>query len=337
MRLVIATALYFAFLIPSVNATEVIAIAATTSTSTEMVQPSSSEAASADSSSTVEQRNILGAKKFQEDRRITDIELKAQAGSLSRYSLKFDLSYAGPPIDNLSDPEMPNPDNRPRANRTSLAGYMGARYRVNSNEAWNLSTGLKWFTPYQTMAGEHVDKGRGEKDYEFANPQLAYDLTYPMGPTQGRSTFKGSYTTADYYTDRGQRANVGFTQATKYTILQSRWILGGAIDLDYYYFEREYNPRTDGRVSNYGVNFIPSLEYKLRDSLNLRTSIAYTFTNFRQTGSWFKWDQFMVNQRLGVGWALSRDIYFNPYITFFPGDPAIRTTSLSFSTVFSIL
>ena len=51
-------------------------------------------------------------KKFTEDTRITDIELKAQAGSLSRFSLKFDLSYSGPPVDDLSDPEMPNPDGR---------------------------------------------------------------------------------------------------------------------------------------------------------------------------------------------------------------------------------
>jgi hypothetical protein len=327
MRFVIATALLIAFTVP------ILAAHAATETSENSL---SVAAPAGDASSTIEQRNILGAKKFPEDKRITDLELKAQAGSLSRYSLKFDLSYAGPPIDNLSDPEMPNPDNRPRANRTSLAGYMGGRYRVNSNEAWNFSTGLKWFTPYQTMAGEHVDKGRGDKDYEIANPQVAYDRTYPMGATQGRTSFKGSYTTADYYVDRGQRANIGVTQALKYTVLQSRWILGGSLDFDYYYFEREYNPRTDGRLSNYNINLIPSLEYKVRDSLNLRTSVAYTFTNMRMRGSWYKWDELMVNQRLGVGWALTRDVYFNPYITFFPGYPAIRTTSLSFSTVFSI-
>src|SRR5262245_10017142 len=87
-------------------------------------------------------------KTFEEDKRITDNELKAQAGSLSKYSMKFDLSYQGPPVNDLSDANMPNPDNRPRPNRTSLSGYTGMRYRMNSNTAMNMSTGMKWYAPY---------------------------------------------------------------------------------------------------------------------------------------------------------------------------------------------
>lgn len=279
--------------------------------------------------------DALRNRKFREDGRITDIELKAQAGSLSRYSLKFDLSYSGPPVDNLSDPEMPNPDDRPRPNRTSLGGFMGLRYRMNSNEAFNVSTGLRWFTPYHQMAGEHVKKSAGDKDYEIANPQLSYDRTYPLGPTQMRSSVKGSYTTSDYYLDRGQVGSVGLAQAVKYTVLDTRWILGAVADIDYYFFNRSFE-RQDGRMSQYYISVIPSLEYKLRDNLNLRTSVAYSYANYRMADNSWIWQEQVPSGRFGLGWAITRDIYFSPFLSFFTKDPAIRTTSLSFSTVFSI-
>ncbi len=274
-------------------------------------------------------------KKFQEDRRITDLELKAQAGSLSRYSLKFDLSYAGPPIDNLSDPEMPNPDNRPRNNRTSLGGFMGLRYRLNPNEALNLSAGFKWLSPYQQIAGDHVDKRVNEKDYEIANPQLSFDRTYALGRAQMRTSLSGTVTTADYYLNRAQGGSVGLSQGMKYVILNSRWTAGGVLSADYYFFSRDYEAK-DGRISRYYLNAIPSLEYRILNNLNFRTSVAYGFSNMRLKGSWWSLDQPQPSARAGFGWAVTRDIYFNPFINFFTEKPSIRTSSLSFSTVFSI-
>lgn len=278
---------------------------------------------------------VLGNKKFRPDDRITDLELKAQAGSLSRYSLKFDLSYSGPPVDNLSDPQMPNPDNRPRPNRTSLGGFMGLRYRMTSSDAMNLSTGLRWFAPYHQIAGEKVRKSRGEKDYEIANPALSYDKTWSVLATQMRSSVKASYTTSDFYQERGQVASAGLSQSIKWIVLQSRWTLGALFDYDYYHFDRKYRSG-DGRMSNYNVQFIPSLEFRILDNLNFRTSAAYLFSNLRMSDNWWGWDQSMISARAGFGWSISRDIYFSPYLQFFTDNPAIKTTSLSFSTVFSI-
>ncbi len=278
-------------------------------------------------------RNVIQNKKFSEDQRITDIELKAQAGSLSRYSMKFDLSYYGPPVGNLSDASVPNPDNRPFDDRTNLAGYMGLRYRMSSNAAIGASTGLKWFTPVQTAAGEKVEKAPGAKDFDMTNPQVSYDRTYPAGPFQLRSSVKTSLITAKYYLDRGQYGSLGFAQGAKYTA--GRYILGLVADVDFYGFNREYR-RSDGRISNYYISFIPSVEYKLTDRLNLRTSVGYSLSNLRMNGSWWLWEPIQPTARAGVGWAITREIYFNPYLNFFWERPAWATTSLSFSTVFSI-
>lgn len=277
----------------------------------------------------------LKNRQFTEDGRITDIELKAQAGSLSRYSLKFDLNYSGPPVDNLSDPQMPNPDNRPRPNRTSLGGFMGLRYRLDSNSALNASTGVRWFTPYHQLVGEHVDRRSQDKDYEIANPQTSYDRTYPVGATQMRSSFKGSFTTSDYYRELGQRGSVGVSQGIKWIIGKSRWIVGGVADVDYYFFARKYK-KGDGNISNYNLSLIPSLEYKLTDSLNFRSSCSWSFSQMRRADNDWDWESLQPSARAGLGWAITRDVYFNPYLSFFTMRPAMRTTSASFSTVFSI-
>ncbi len=281
-------------------------------------------------------------KKFEEDKRITDNELKAQAGSLSRYSLKFDLSFAGPPVDNLSDPSMPNPDGRARPSRTVLSGYPALRYRFNSNSALNMSTGVRWYAPYQQITGAETEKPKGEKDYAIANPQISYDRTYPFYATQMRSSFKGSYITEDYYQLRGEWAGLGYTQGVKYTPGQGRVILGLALDFDYYLFNRDYQAKWpgqksgDGKVSNYYLTYIPSLEYKLMDKLNFKTSVGWSYSNQRSTGNFREWQEVEPTGRAGLGWSVTREVYFYPYVSFYTKRPSISTSNVAFSTVFSI-
>ncbi len=280
-------------------------------------------------------KGVLKNKKFGVDEKITDMELKAQGGSLSRYSLKFDLSYSGPPVGDLSDPEVPNPDNRPRVNRTSLGGSMGGRYRIDERSALNANTGLRWFSPYHQVSGQRVEKPKGEKDYELSNPSMSYDRTYSWLGTQMRSSAGASVTTQEYYLDRAQMGSLGLSQSAKYYFQPSRWVASMLTNLDFYAYDRDFE-FTDGRVSNYYISLIPGLEYKFMDNLHAVTSVAYSFANLRQDGSWWRWDDQQPTQRLGLGWGISRKVYFNPYLNFFTERPAIKTTSLSFRTVFSV-
>ena len=298
--------------------------------------------AAGEGSSELKIEEAVRPKKFDEDKRITDNELKAQAGSLSRYSLKFDLVYSGPPVDNLSDPSMPNPDGRARPNRTVLSGYPAIRYRFNPSSALNMSTGVRWYAPYQNVTGEDTAKPQGEKDYAMANPQISYDRTYPFYATQMRSSFKGSYITEDYYQLRGEWAGLGYTQGVKYTPGKGRVILGLSLDLDYYLFNRDYQEKWpgqrtgDGKVSNYYLSYIPSFEYKIMDKLNFKTSVGWSFSNQRSRGNFRDWQEVEPTGRAGLGWSITREIYFYPYLSFYTKHPAISTTNLAFSTVFSI-
>lgn len=300
-----------------------------------------SPSVSSDGQNTMEVQKAVKKRAFEEDKRITDLELKAQAGSLSRVSAKFNLGYSGPPVNQLSDPNKPNPDNRPGDNRTSLSGSMGVRVRLDSDSAVNLSTGVRWYTPYQAVKGEEVERPKGSKNYDISDPGASYDMTYALGASQMRSSFGFNKTTSDFYVGRGQWGNIGLGQSVKYTPGRGRLILGMQVSSDYYIYDREYRPsvgkvKGDGNVSKYYINFIPSVEYKLTDNLNFNTSLGYPYQNLRADGSWWRWSHPLTTWRVGVGWAIRRDIYINPYVNFFAEKPAFNTASLSFNTVFSI-
>jgi hypothetical protein len=299
---------------------------------TESVSTSTS---TGDSEAGREIKNILHDKKFEEDERITDLELRAQAGSRNRYSMQFNLGYAGPPINELNDQNKPNPDNRPGDNRTNLSGTMGLRYRTSVDTGVNFGTGMVWYTPYQAVTGQSVVRPRGRTDFDLHDPLVSFDKTYVVGKTQMRSSVFAQKTTTQAYVEDGQTAEAGYSQYFKYVPGNSRIILGFQYVMDYFAFVRPF-VKADGKVSKYYLNFIPSFEYKITDSVNFNTSLGYSYQNLRSDNSWWRWNHQLSTWRLGVGWAITHDIYINPYINFFAEAPAISTASVSFNTVFSI-
>ncbi len=306
-------------------------------------QTTSVTVAPAKGQSTSGLRKLIGDKKFEENKKITDLELRANAGSRSRYSLQATLGYSGPPVNQLSDANRPNPDNRPGDGRTLLSGSAGFRVRVTPSKAINLSTGIAWFAPYQAVKGEDVNRPANTKNYDIYNPAVSFDNTYVVGATQMRSSVQLSATTADAYKNAGQWAGVQIAQAVKYTPLMGRLILGARLQGDYFAYDRDYQAKDtkhkingDGNVSRFYFHLIPSVEYKLTDKMNFNTSLGYPYQNLRSKASWWNWDHQLSTWRVGLGWAITPEIYLNPYVNFFAEAPAFNTASMNFSTVFSI-
>ncbi len=280
--------------------------------------------------------DVLEPKRFDEDKRITDLELKAQSGSLSRYSLKFSLSLSGPPVNNLADPNRPNPDNRPGDQRTSLGGSAGFRYRISSNQAVNLGTGVRWFTPVQAIKGEEVKRSRTAKNYDINDPYIGFDQTYASGSAQMRTSARFAKTTSEYYTRNGQFGTIGFDQGMKFNLGKSRWVLGLMASADYFIYERPYRDGDGTRLSKYYLSTVPSVEYKVSPKLNANVSFGHAYGNLRTDKSWWRWEHPLSSWRLGLGWAVKRDIYLNPYLSFYAEKPSFNSTSASLNAVFSI-
>ena len=289
-----------------------------------------------DGASTAKLEQITPVKKFEEDKRITDLELRAAVGSMSRWSVKAELGYTGPAVNALYDQDRPNPNNSPGDFRTYLSGAMGVRYRLSPEDTLNLGVGVSWYNPYETLTGKPVDKAPGAADdVSIASPRLSYDHSYVVGNVQMRNNFKLSWTTDSQYVKVGQAGSVGYSHNMKYLVGISRLTLGLETSPTFYYYNREWIKK-DRNTSNYGVGLYPNFSYRLLSSLDFAASVGYFFKNLRNEGSWFKWKQDKITARLGFGWSITKEIYLNPYLNLFTQDPKLDTTTFALGTVFSV-
>jgi hypothetical protein len=289
-------------------------------------------------------KDAIGDKKFDEDQRIKDLELRALAGSLNRYSLQFTMSYSGPPSNDLSNPNRPNPDNRPGDNRTYLSGSANTRLRITSDDAINFGTGVVFYEPFQAMEGKDQDRPNGRNNYGINDPRVSYDHSYAYEHTQMRSSISASATTTQAYVQAGQWGAATLAQYFKYVPGDKRLTLGLQTSVDYFAYDRQYRPTKTSafladnpNLSKYYVNIIPNLAYKLSDKVNFQTSVDYPYSNPRaQQSNWLNWNHPQSTWWVGFGWAITHEIYIYPYINFFLESPSFNTASANFNTTFSV-
>lgn len=264
-------------------------------------------------------------KKFEENTEITDAKLKADAGSLSKFSLKFNLSYFGPTLGDLSAKDQPNPDGSVGTYETSLGGAVGARFRMDPKTSVSMGTGVKAIHPLHGM-----------ERFDVQTPYLSYDKSTRIFDFQTRSSVGGSLTTIPNFKDVGQVGSLNYDFSSVYDLGTSRVALGLDASIGVFLYSREYRA-SDKKASRGAVQLFPTLKYNYSDKLSFNTSTALTWLAPRsmsnETVLWNK----TVSQRLGLGYAFSRDVFFFPYLTLFPTKLALDTTTMNLSTVFSIL
>lgn len=269
--------------------------------------------------------DLLGMKKFEEATEITDSKLKAEAGSLSRYSLKFHLSYYGPTINDLSVKDQPNPDGSIGTYETALGGSIGARYRLSSTRSITAGSGLKAIYPFN-----------GCNRVDLNNPYLNYDVLSKVAGIQMRNSPGISYVTVPNYKVVGQFASLTYDLGMVYNIGTSDVAIGLESNINYLLYNRDYIKK-DKKAAQYNIAFFPNIKYNFTDNLNAVTSLSLNYWNARSTKSAFNLQKRTLGERLGLGYAITRDIYISPYLVFYPSKLATNTTTINLTTTFSLL
>ena len=261
----------------------------------------------------------LKQKKFEEVKEVTDAELRAMAGSQSKWSLSGGISYYGPSIDRLDSEIKPNPENTAMETRTSGSASLSARYRYSSKTSISIDSGVSFYTPLS-----------GATDGEVDDPGITLSKLYSPFGLQMRSRYSASVTTNAYYRDRGQigRLNMSHDFKKKLGGPESPLLWSVGSSFNYFAFERSFS-RGDGRVSNYLFSVYPGLQYDVTSDFNLGTSLAFGYSNLREEENWWNWDRRLWSQRLTIGYALTRNAYFKPYFNFFPERFTWDTTSVN--------
>jgi hypothetical protein len=262
--------------------------------------------------------------KFQENTEITDAKLKADAGSLSRYSLKFNLTYSGPTVGDLSEKDQPNPDGSVGTFSTALGGNMGGRYRIDSKSSVGLSTGLKVIHPFH-----------GAERTDVSNPQINYDYSTRVADVQMKNSPGFVLRTVPDFTKVGQYGMLLDNHSVVYDLGKSGFSIGTDMAIGVFLYNRDYQT-SDGKAARYSFEFNPNIKYNFSDKLSLVTAANISLWNPRGRKDEFALLNKTVNQRLGLGYALQRDIYLNPFLTFYPQQLSPSSVTLNMTTIFSV-
>ncbi len=269
-------------------------------------------------------RSELKNKIFQENTEITDAKLKADSGSLSRYSLKFNVTYSGPTLTDLSEKDQPNPDGSIGSFQTALGGNMGARYRINSKSTFGVSTGLKAIHPFH-----------GAERIDLSNPSLTYDYSARVANVQMKNSPGFVLRTVPDFTKVGQYGMLLDNHSLVYDLGFSGFSIGTDMAVGVFLYNREYQV-SDGKSARYSFEFNPNLKYNFSDKLSLITSSNISLWNPRGRSDQYALLNKAVNQKLGLGYAYQRDVYLNPFLTFYPQHLAWSGITLNMTTIFSV-
>lgn len=290
-----------------------------------------SSSATSASTLTGENKSILGLKKYEESGTLTDAKLKADAGSLSKLSIRGSVSYFGPTLGDLSAPDQPNPDGSVGNYSQAMKGSVSLRYRLTSDSSISAGTGISFIKPFH-----------GWTRTDTNNPFVSYDFSDRFGKLQMRNSPGFTVSTVPNYTNIGQVGGVSWDNSLVYGIADTRMAISFDTAVNYWIFTRAYRPGSvkqggDGLASQYSFSFYPGLKYNFTDKMNMNASAGFSIYNPRGADDALTLWNRTVTLRLGLGYAVTRDIYFAPYLQGFVTRLTGDMTTINFSGVFSVL
>ncbi len=254
---------------------------------------------------------------------VTNPELRAEAGSMSNYSLSFSLSYFGAAVNTpFADTYKKVKEHSASENKTALSGTLGARYRFNNRRTLDFGSGLKMLTPFN-----------GQERMEFSSPYLSFNTVDKAGQLQYQTKVSASANTSQFYSDLGQIGTMGYTYGLKYGLGVSRYILSLEGSVKWFVYDR--NVKTDLDISNLYVGLYPGLDYQISDKWSFKTSFSTSLMSLKRKNL-TTWQGDVINQRIGVGVAVTPTVFVNPYLNFYPDRFTWETTTIAMNTVFSV-
>lgn len=271
-------------------------------------------------------------KEDEADQVITNRRLRADAGSLSKWSAAMYFNYQGGSLANPTQPERPNITNGKDAlTLQNLTGELGVRYRLSSLDSLTASTGFFMTTPFHSEIDTNnaaLKKNFDENSQElnFADPFLKYTHLDRVFGLQSVTTLKPLLITNNQQKEAGYKASYFISQIFMKDLGKTGFSYGGAFQGIWYDFNND-NPNLSRNV----VGFYPAAEYVINDTFNLRTVFGWqVYEQYRSQDSG-TWTKRKVYESVGVGISLTRDIFLYPNIQFIPSDIRLDRTNVAIS------
>ncbi len=265
------------------------------------------------------------------DQLITNRQLRAATGSLSRWSMNTYWNYSAGAINAPFDVLRPNITAAGDTSALhSLYADVGVRYRINPKDSLSLSVGLSMASPFHTEI--ETDNAALREEFEqnagklAANdPTMTFRHLDKLGGFQSVSQVSVYLYTSEFRRNAGFRTGALLSQNFMYEVGKTGLSLGSAVQATFNTFGGEVD---SGNRPWMVLGLYPAIEYVISDRLNLRTVSGVWVNEFRRNGSEFSR---IVYQSVGLGISAGRDVFIYPNLQFLPGDLRADKTNLGLS------
>ncbi|RZA04546.1 MAG: hypothetical protein EOP11_14870 [Proteobacteria bacterium] len=254
---------------------------------------------------------------------IRNNRLKTLDGSKSPISGQFNLGYSGASILNPFSAKVPNPGMEEPPPLAQLSGTVSARYRIDPRTSVGVGAGLTTYQPFQ-----------GPKDTSIADPYVDVARSYKLGPIQGRGSASVTfYSNNQYRNDYGYRWGFGVSNEAFYEFpfgLLTGLSLSATFNTfaDGIFIGQEGQPKVS-------ANIAPYLEFKLNDTLNLRSVTGFQFYHLNAYNN-FRFLGVSAYQTVGLGIAATDAIFVYPYIRYFFNRLNTKDTTVGVSFIVNL-
>ena len=277
---------------------------------------------------------------------ITNAKLRAESGSRSKFSVSATTDFKGGTVDAAFGTNRPQLVAEPgKQDNTSIDAGVGLRVRWNRHDSLTLGTNFGLNTPFQG----HVDSAQPQ--FNVYDPEVAYNRVGKLGRVQSNGKIGLSPGTSSQSRDVDRVATLAASNVFVYAF-DTKVTTGLALEGVYNQhgsapggnaalnaqLKQTYDHYYGGDArTGYALGIFPYVEYAFSDRYQLRTVFGYF--NFRhlygddKTARLLRQSAF---QSVGLGIALTRDVYVYPNLQFIPDDVRVDRTNVAFNAQLNI-
>lgn len=265
------------------------------------------------------------------DEEITNARLRAETGSKSKWSFASNFTYSGAAINNPTSTKRPQlNDGQASADPTKLSGQVSVKYRINDHDNLNVGLGVDYTPSY-----ERADKRTEPSRYNASSPYVSYSRVFKAGDVQNvLEADLTKYTAKEDIED----SKLNYEAVLSHTAMAPVGTSKAEIGL-YTFVAREFyqaGDKEDG-YTLYQIGIDPVAEYAVTDNLSLRTVSRWLTWSIAGSGeNEGKGMLAQQTQSIGVGYAITRDVYVYPNMQWKWTKFAADATTIGFTTYINL-
>ncbi|WP_413581535.1 hypothetical protein [Bdellovibrio sp. HCB288] len=276
------------------------------------------------------------------DQEITNAKMRAESGSKSKLSIAMDLTYNGGNLEDPFGPIRPNYAGVSGADsNTSLSADIAVAYRLSARDSLRFGAGANIDTPLQNNTSETTNQD-GYRKASVSTPYVSWGRSFRAMDLQQSVSVGGYYYTTPYMTEV-YKANSSLSAS--WTVLgeipNTNWQPGLSLSLSYVFFDDGANAGDTASSGGAGrsdcsIGLFPFIEYAFNDMFSFRTVFRpSSFDHYRNDDA-TTFDHNMWTQSVGLGIAMTRDVYLYPNFQFAPEYAQADTTNVGISATINM-